>query len=47
MGNAEILEDGLSDLPHLQRLAKMSLDAADRGADLTSRLLAFSRKNRP
>ncbi|MBQ1202451.1 MAG: hybrid sensor histidine kinase/response regulator, partial [Loktanella sp.] len=44
LGNAEILEEQLSDLPHLQRLAKMSLDAADRGADLTGRLLAFSRK---
>ncbi|MBQ2260512.1 MAG: PAS domain S-box protein [Loktanella sp.] len=44
VGNAEILEEELNDLPHLQRLAKMSLDAADRGADLTSRLLAFSRK---
>lgn len=44
LGNAEILQEELSDLPHLQRLAKMSLDAADRGADLTSRLLAFSRK---
>lgn len=43
LGNTEILEEELSDLPHLQRLAKMSLDAADRGADLTSRLLAFSR----
>lgn len=44
LGNAEILEEELNDLPHLQKLAKMSLDAADRGADLTSRLLAFSRK---
>ncbi|MEQ9040024.1 MAG: PAS domain S-box protein [Silicimonas sp.] len=44
IGNAEILEVELSDVPHLQRLAKMALDAADRGADLTNRLLAFSRK---
>ncbi|MCM2563671.1 PAS domain S-box protein [Lutimaribacter sp. EGI FJ00015] len=44
MGNAEILEEKLRDMPHLQRLARMSLDAADRGADLTNRLLAFSRK---
>ncbi|NNU82194.1 PAS domain S-box protein [Halovulum dunhuangense] len=44
LGNAEILEGELSDLPHLQKLARMSLDAADRGAALTSRLLAFSRK---
>lgn len=44
LGNSEILEEELSDLPHLQSLARMSLDAADRGADLTNRLLAFSRK---
>jgi len=44
LGNAEILEEALTDQPHLQRLAKMSLEAADRGADLTNRLLAFSRK---
>ena len=44
LGNAEILEDKLSDLPHLQRLAGMSLDAAERGAELNKRLLAFSRR---
>ena len=44
LGNAEILHDELSDQQHLRRLAKMSLDAAERGAELTSRLLAFSRK---
>lgn len=44
LGNAEVLEEELSDKPSLQRLAKMSLDAAERGAELTSRLLAFSRK---
>ncbi len=44
LGNAEILEEKLSKLPHLQKLARMSLDAADRGAELTNRLLAFSRK---
>lgn len=44
LGNAEILEEELGAQPHLQRLAKMSLDAAERGADLTNRLLAFSRK---
>ena len=44
LGNAEILEDKLSDLPHLQRLARMSLDAAERGAKLNNRLLAFSRR---
>lgn len=44
LGNAEILEDELREIPHLWKLAKMSLDAADRGAELTSRLLAFSRR---
>jgi PAS domain S-box-containing protein len=44
LGNAEVLEEELSEQPHLQRLAKMTLDAAERGADLTNRLLAFSRK---
>lgn len=44
LGNAEILEEELQRVPHLQRLARMSLDAADRGAELTSRLLAYSRK---
>lgn len=44
LGNAEILEDALGDQPNLRRLAKLTLDAAERGAELTSRLLAFSRK---
>jgi len=44
LGNTEILSEDLGELPHLQRLAKMSLEAADRGAELTSRLLAFSRR---
>lgn len=44
LGNADILDEELSELPHLQRLAQMTLDAADRGAELTNRLLAFSRK---
>ena len=44
LGNAEILEEELSNQPDLQKLAKMSLEAADRGAELISRLLAFSRK---
>lgn len=44
LGNAELLEEALAEQPHLQKLAKMSLKAAERGADLTSRLLAFSRK---
>jgi PAS domain S-box-containing protein len=44
MGNAEILSDELSDQPDLQKLAAMTLRAADRGSELTNRLLAFSRK---
>lgn len=44
LGNAEILEEQLADRPSLQRLAKISNDAAMRGAELTSRLLSFSRK---
>lgn len=44
LGNAEILEESLSRQPHLQKLANMSLKAAERGAELTSRLLAFSRQ---
>lgn len=44
LGNAEVLEEGLRDDPHLQTIATMVVDAAERGADLTTRLLAFSRK---
>lgn len=44
LGNAEMLSDKLSDQPHLQALADAIADAADRGAELTSQLLAFSRK---
>ncbi len=44
LGNAEDLGDLLSDQPQLQKMAKMTMIAAQRGAELTSRLLAFSRK---
>ena len=44
LGNAEILDTQLADRPSLQRLAKMSYEAALRGAELTSGLLSFSRK---
>ena len=44
VGNAEILQEELSDFPYLQALAETSLNAAESGAELTSRLLAFSRK---
>lgn len=43
MGNAEILSNRLED-KKLARLAAMSLEAADRGSQLTQRLLAFARK---
>lgn len=44
LGNAEALCDELGEKPHLQSMAKMTVDAADRGAEMTNRLLAFSRK---
>src|SRR4029077_10539196 len=44
LGNAETLSDRLSDNPSLHALAQMMQTAAERGADLTSRLLAFSRR---
>lgn len=44
IGNAEMLSEELSDKPRLRRLAEMTVHAADRGAELTSRLLAFARK---
>ncbi|NKC33156.1 PAS domain S-box protein [Falsiroseomonas selenitidurans] len=44
LGNMEALEEDLGGLPHLQKLARMSLDAAERAAELTNRLLAFSRR---
>lgn len=44
IGNAEILADDLADRPEAHRLAETCLIAAERGAELTGRLLAFSRK---
>ena len=43
MGNAELMSE-LSVDPVLQPMAKMTLSAAQRGAELTSRLLAFARR---
>ena len=43
-GNAEILLQGLRDRPQLARWAEMTKTAAERGANLTQRLLAFSRQ---
>ncbi len=44
MGNAEVLSEKLKDHPPLAGMAAMVLDAAERGAELTQRLLAFARK---
>ena len=44
IGSAEALKDGLQDRPELQPLARLILDAAERGAELVSRLLSASRK---
>jgi len=45
LGNLELIEEGLGDEQKLKRLVAQALAAADRGAALTSRLLAFSRQN--
>ncbi len=44
IGNGEILAGTLADKPREQRLSSLILSAAERGADLTQRLLAFSRR---
>jgi PAS domain S-box-containing protein len=44
IGSIDILTDGLSDKPQFAAVARMIEDAATRGADLTSQLLAFARK---
>jgi PAS domain S-box-containing protein len=44
LGNAELLEEDLEDQPDLRNMARVTADAAERGSDLTQRLLAFSRK---
>ncbi|MDZ7668164.1 MAG: PAS domain S-box protein [Gammaproteobacteria bacterium] len=44
LGNADLLTDQLADHPQLQALADMTRSAAERGADLTRRLLAFARR---
>jgi PAS domain S-box-containing protein len=43
-GTIEILGDGVSDRPKLSAIAKMISEAAERGSELTRRLLAFARK---
>ncbi len=44
LGSAETLSEELADDPRLRRLAEMTGAAAQRGAELTKNLLAFSRK---
>jgi signal transduction histidine kinase len=43
-GTIEILAEAVADRPELVAIAKMIDEAAERGADLTQRLLAFARK---
>ncbi|MEO5669903.1 MAG: cache domain-containing protein, partial [Ramlibacter sp.] len=44
LGNAEVLQEVLSDNKQLAASAAMVVHAAERGAELTQRLLAFARK---
>ncbi|HEU4952086.1 MAG TPA: PAS domain S-box protein [Holophagaceae bacterium] len=44
LGNADLLAQGLADNPRLLRLADMTRAAAQSGAELTRRLLAFARR---
>nr|WP_293245322.1 PAS domain S-box protein [Panacagrimonas sp.] len=44
LGNAELLTEALAGRPEQRELAEMVRDAAQRGADLTHQLLAFSRR---
>ncbi len=43
LGNAELLAERL-DQPRLQRMAQQTAQAAERGAEITSRLLSFARQ---
>ena len=44
LGNADLLAEQLADQPLLRPLAEMTRTAAERGAELTQRLLAFARR---
>lgn len=44
MGNSELLADSLPDDSELRRMAEMAFSAAERGSELTARLLSFARK---
>jgi len=43
-GTIDILADGVADRPELAEIARLISEAADRGAELTGRLLAFARR---
>jgi len=43
-GTIDILAEAVADKPDIAAIAKLISEAADRGAELTSRLLAFSRR---
>jgi PAS domain S-box-containing protein len=43
-GTIDILADGVVDKPELATIARLISEAADRGAELTGRLLAFARR---
>jgi PAS domain S-box-containing protein len=43
-GTIDLLAEGVADKPGLAAIAKLISEAADRGAELTGRLLAFARK---
>ncbi len=44
LGNVELLEESLAGEPRLRRLAEITRTASERAAELTSRLLSFSRQ---
>jgi signal transduction histidine kinase/ActR/RegA family two-component response regulator len=44
LGNLEMLEDHIKDDPEARRFVRTSVEAVERGANLTRRLLAFARK---
>jgi len=44
LGNTELLQEQLASQPRLQALTRITLSAAQRGAELTQRLLAFARR---
>ncbi|HSP01679.1 MAG TPA: PAS domain-containing protein, partial [Thioalkalivibrio sp.] len=44
LGNTELIQEQLATQPRLQALTRITLSAAQRGAELTQRLLAFARR---